>query len=202
MATEMRLLPAVRAESGTLLAFERRLRAYLDERLQVRTRFASLGDTRAFLVSPADRERTKGLVVDERMSAAERVYVYLHIAAHIALGHNISLATIVESAAAEPADQMRHEIAERLARSIWWRGDADVDGSLPAMRTSRLVRSLMSWDVTRTLLRWVLLAMRSLYYRTGIVRSLERNPATEWLAEALCVAAVVSAAPQLAGGRR
>ncbi|HEX9436649.1 MAG TPA: hypothetical protein VGA16_05750 [Candidatus Limnocylindria bacterium] len=201
MATVLRPPLPARAESNTLRAFEERMRAYLDERLQVRTRFASLGGTRALLVSPADRERAKGLVIDADTSTAERVYMYVHVAAHIALGHNIPLVTIVESDDVD-ADQMKHELAERLTRSMWWRGaDAEVAASLPAVRTSRVLRSLLSWGATRALTRWALLAIRALAYRTGIVRALERNAATAWLGQALCVAAVVSAAPQLAGER-
>lgn len=203
MAADVTRPLPMRAESNTLLAFEERLRSYLDDRLQVRTRFASLGATRAFLVSPADRDRAKGLVVDDRATAAERVYLYVHVAAHIALGHDIPLVTIVEAEDVDPADEMKHELAERLARSMWWRGaDAEVAASLPAARTSRLLRSLLSWGASRALLRWLLLALRAVAYRSGIVRALERSAATEWLGQALCVAAVVSAAPQLASGRR
>ena len=191
----------VRAESNTLRTFEERLRLYLDERLQVRTRFAPLGQTRALLVSPADRDRAKGLVIDDRATAAERVYMYVHVAAHLALGHNIPLVTIVESEGG--GDEMKHELAERLTRSMFWRGvDAEVAGSLPAVRTSRVLRSLLSWGATRALTRWALLGIRALAYRTGIVRALERSRATAWLGQALCVAAVVSAAPQLAGEGR
>jgi hypothetical protein len=201
MATDVSI--AVRAESNTLRTFEERLRTHLDERLQVRTRFASLGGTRALLVSPADRDRAKGLVIDERATAAERVYLYVHVAAHIALGHNIPLVTIVEPAETIPADEMRHELAERLARAMWWRGaDADVGASLPGARTSRVLRALVAWAPTRALVRRTLLAMRAVAYRSGIVRTLERSRATAWLGQALCVAAVVSAAPQLAGDRR
>ncbi len=196
------LMVAVPAESRTLRAFEERLRAYLAERLKVRTRFAQLGGTRALLVSPADRDRGKGLVIDETATAAERVYLYVHVAAHVALGHNIPLVTIVEAADAEAGDEMKHELAERLARAMWWR-DADdaVAASLPAARTSRLLRVLLSHRATRAALRWTLLAMRAAYYRAGVVRSLERSRATAWLAQALCVAAVVTAAPQLVGAR-
>ncbi|MBI2324520.1 MAG: hypothetical protein HYU87_06125 [Chloroflexi bacterium] len=129
--------------------------------------------------------------------------MYVHVAAHIALGHNIPLVTIVESDDADGADGMKHDLAERLARSMWWRGaDAEVAASLPAVRTSRVLRSLLSWGATRALTRWALMGIRALAYRTGIVRALERSAATAWLGEALCVAAVVSAAPQLANGRR
>lgn len=202
MATDVKRTVASRSESNTLATFEEGLRSYLDQRLRVRTRFAALGGTRALLVSPADRDRPKGLVVDERTTAAERVYTYVHVAAHIALGHNIPLVTIVEGDRIEPADQMKHELAERLTRSMWWRGsDADVARSLPAARSSGVLRSLLSWSVSRALLRWTLLGMRSVYYRAGVVHALERSAATRWLAQALCVAAVVSAAPQLAADR-
>lgn len=202
MATELSALP-VRAESNTLRTFEERLRQHLDERLQVRTRFAPLGATRALLVSPADRDRAKGLVIDDRATAAERVYMYVHVAAHIALGHNIPLVTIVESEETDGPDGMKHDLAERLARSMWWRGaDAEIAASLPAVLTSRVLRSLLAWRGTRSLTRWALMGIRALAYRTGIVRALERSRATAWLGEALCVAAVVSAAPQLASGGR
>lgn len=198
MAAELNV---IKAESNTLRTFEERLRLYLDERLQVRTRFADLGSTRALLVSPADRDRAKGLVIDERATAAERVYMYVHVAAHIALGHNIPLVTIVEGE--DGGDEMKHDLAERLARSMFWRGsDAEVAASLPAVVTSRVLRSLLSWGATRTLTHWVLRGVRELAYRTGVVRALERNAATAWLGQALAVAAVVSAAPQLVGGRR
>ncbi len=203
MAAELTAGLPVKAESNTLRTFEERMRLYLDERLMVRTRFAPLGTTRALLVSPADRDRAKGLVIDERATAAERVYMYVHVAAHIALGHNIPLVTIVESDGAETTDEMKHDLAERLARSMWWRGsDAEVAASLPAVRTSRVLRSLLAWRGTRALTRWALLGIRALAYRTGIVRALERSAATAWLGQALCVAAVVSAAPQLASGGR
>lgn len=200
MAAVMR--PAVRTESNTLRSFEERLRAYLDQRLGVTTRSAHLGGTRAILVSPADRDRPKGLVIDEGASAAERVYLYVHVAAHIALGHNIPVMTIVESDDPDRADEMKHELAERLARSMWWRGsDPAVAGSLPSVRTSRLLRALLSWSVTRAVVRSLLLGMRAAYYRAGVIRVLERSGATRWLAQALCVAAVVSAAPQLVKAR-
>lgn len=198
MAAELNV---IKAESNTLRTFEERLRLHLDERLQVRTRFADLGATRALLVSPADRDRAKGLVIDERATAAERVYMYVHVAAHIALGHNIPLVTIVEGE--DGNDAMKHDLAERLARSMFWRGtDAEVAASLPAVATSRVLRSLLSWGTTRALTRRALLVVRALAYRTGTVRALERSAATAWLGQALAVAAVVSAAPQLAGGRR
>lgn len=198
MAAELNV---IKAESNTLRTFEERLRLHLDERLQVRTRFADLGATRALLVSPADRDRAKGLVIDERATAAERVYMYVHVAAHIALGHDIPLVTIVEGE--DGSDEMRHELAERLARSMFWRGtDNEVAASLPAAVTSRVLRSLLSWGATRALTRRALLVVRALAYWTGIVRALERSAATAWLGQALAVAAVVSAAPQLAGGRR
>jgi hypothetical protein len=198
MAAELNV---IKAESNTLRTFEERLRLHLDEHLHVRTRFADLGATRALLVSPADRDRAKGLVIDERATAAERVYMYVHVAAHIALGHNIPLVTIVEGE--DGGDEMKHDLAERLARSMFWRGtDAEVAASLPAAVTSRVLRSLLSWGATRALTRWALLGVRALAYRTGIVRALERSAATAWLGQALAVAAIVSAAPQLASGGR
>ncbi len=40
------------------------------------------------------------------------------LAAHIALGHNVPLVTVVESGDGVGADEMRHELADRLARSL------------------------------------------------------------------------------------
>lgn len=197
MAAEMTTSIAVRAESNTLLDFERRLREHLEERLLVRTRFAGLGATRAFLVSPADRDRPKSLVMNAGTSAAERVYLYVHVAAHIALGHNMPLVTIVEGD--DGTDALKHGQAERLARAIWWRGaDAEaVERWLPRVRTSRVLRALLSWRPTRWAVRSLLLAMRVAFYRVGLVRLLGDARVTGWLRQALCVAAVVSAAPQL-----
>ena len=104
-------------ESFTLLAFEERLRSHLESRLQIRTRFADLGSTRAFLVSPADRGRPNGLVIDVRTGAAERIYLYVHTAAHIALGHNMPLITIVEGDDETASDGLRHDQADGLARA-------------------------------------------------------------------------------------
>lgn len=199
MAAEVSVLPA-RGESFTLLALERHMRAYLRDRLDVSTRIAPLGATHALLVSPAQRGRPKGLVIDTSASAAERVYLYVHAAAHIALGHNIPLVTIVEGDDGT-ADGMKHELAERLARSIWWR-DGDTAVPLPAARASRILRVLLSSRVTRPIVRSALGVLRALAYRTGLVHALERSRATAWLGQALCVAAVVSAAPQLADTRR
>ncbi|MBI2773455.1 MAG: hypothetical protein HYX56_03055 [Chloroflexi bacterium] len=201
-ATEISV--TARAESRTLVAFEERLRAELADRLQVRTRFAPLGGTRALLVS-AGREGRKGLVVDDSASIAERVYLYVHVAAHMALGHNVPLVTIVESAVPDGSDEHRHDQAERLARSIWWRGSraGELDAGLPGVTRSRVLRALLSRGPSRRILRAVLMAMRALSYRAGVAQR-SQGAVVSWLREALCAAAVVNAAPQLAtpsGGR-
>ena len=95
MATEM-IAGRPPAESHTLRAEEERLRAHLEQQLRVRTRFAPLADVRALLVSPDRDDRPKSLVVSSQASIAERIYLYVHVAAHIALGHHLPLVTIVE----------------------------------------------------------------------------------------------------------
>jgi hypothetical protein len=193
MATEV-----VKVESHTLLAFEERLRGHLEDRLGVSTRFADLGSTRAFLVSPADRDRPKGLVVDSRASAAERIYLYVHTAAHIALGHNMPLITIVEGDAEEASDELRHDQADRLARAMWWRrGSPEMVASLPTVQRSRLLRPLLAFGPTRTAVHSLLRAMRTVFYGTGLARVAGGGAITTCLRQALAATAVVDAAPQL-----
>lgn len=194
MATEV-----VKVESHTLMAFEERLRGHLEDRLGVSTRFADLGSTRAFLVSPADRDRPKGLVVDSRASAAERIYLYVHTAAHIALGHNMPLITIVEGECDEPSDELRHDQADRLARAMWWRrGSPEMLASLPTVQRSRVLRPLLGFGPTRAALHSLLRGMRAVFYGTGLARIAGGGAITTWLRQALAATAVVDAAPQLA----
>ena len=196
MATEMTIAP--RAESHTLLLEEERLRRHLSDRLAVRTRFASLPDVRALLVSPAD-DGPKSLVVASDASAAERVYLYVHVAAHVALGHHHPLATIVEGApgiARLDDDAHRHSEAEQLARAMWWGRNDDL--SAPRLvRGSTLLRELLSRGLTRAALRSVLLGLRAAYYDLRIERALAGTRIAAWLRDALCLTAVLSAAPQL-----
>jgi hypothetical protein len=197
MATQ--LIPVPRAESHTLLVEEERLRQHLEERLAVRTRFASLPDMRALLVSPATNDGAKGLVVASDTTAAERIYLYVHVAAHMALGHHLPLVTIVEGTPglAHLGDAHRHHEAEQLARAMWWgRSDGDL-GAPRLVRGSAVLRGLVSRGITRAALRSVLLALRAAYYDLRIERALARTPLAAWLRDALCVAAVVSVAPQL-----
>lgn len=192
-----------RSESYALLAQEERLRGYLDSRLRVRTRFAPLGSARALLVNPATAGRPSGLVVDAQATIAERIYLYVHVAAHIALGHHLPLVTIVEGDGS-PDDEAAHARAEELARELWW-GESEIARSLAAGRAGRspLLRRLLRGGATRGVLRRTLLAMRRTYYGLRLDAILERSSLTAWLRQALCVTAVVSAAPQLAanGGR-
>lgn len=201
MAPEM-IDGSARAESHTLRSEERRLRAHLAERFGIRTRFAPLGDVRALLVSPPHDGRDKGLVVSSDATAAERIYLYLHVAAHLALGHHLPLATIVEGVpgiARLDADAHTHLEAERLARVMWW-GQPEQDAALwssPLVRRSAVLRALLARDATRSALRSLLMAMRAAYYDLRIERALAGSRIAAWLRDALCVTAVVSVAPQL-----
>lgn len=199
MAAEVIRDVPMKAESNTLRAFEERLREHLDDRLHVSTRFADLGSTRAFLVSPADRDRPKGLVIDQRASAAERIYLYVHTAAHIALGHNMPLITIVEGEDDERSDALRHDQADSLARAMWWRhGSPEMVASLPSAQRSRVLRSLLAHGATRSVVHTALRAMRAAFYNTGLARVAGDGGLTAWLRQALAATAVVDAAPQLA----
>jgi hypothetical protein len=200
MATEV-ISGRPRAESHTLRAEEERLRAHLEQQLRVRTRFAPLADVRALLVSPDRPDRPKSLVVSSQASVAERIYLYVHVAAHIALGHNLPLVTIVEGAQGVHrfSDASRHREAEELARAIWW-GQTDKGGLLGApslVQQSALLRRLLAVSVTRMALRSVLLGMRHAYYDLHIERALARSRVAAWLRDALCLTAVVCVAPQL-----
>lgn len=200
MATEV--IPGrPRAESHTLRAEEERLRAHLEQQLRVRTRFAPLSDVRALLVSPDRADRPKSLVVSSEASVAERIYLYVHVAAHIALGHNLPLVTIVEGVpgVTRLSDASRHREAEELARAIWW-GQTDKGGLLGApalVQRSAMLRRLLATGVTRTALRSVLLGLRHAYYDLHIERALARSRVAAWLRDALCLTAVVCVAPQL-----
>jgi hypothetical protein len=200
MATEV-ISGRPRAESHTLRAEEERLRAHLEQQLRVRTRFAPLSDARALLVSPDRADRPKSLVVSSEASVAERIYLYVHVAAHIALGHNLPLVTIVEGVPGVTrfTDASRHREAEELARAIWW-GQTDKGGLLGApalVQRSAMLRRLLATGVTRTALRSVLLGLRHAYYDLHIERALARSRMAAWLRDALCLTAVVCVAPQL-----
>jgi hypothetical protein len=202
MATVVR--PAPRAESHTLRTEEERLRRGLEERLGIGTRFAPLSDVRALLVSPDGEERPKTLVVASDASAAERIYLYVHIAAHVALRHHLPLVTIVEGqpgVAHIGTDARRHAEAERVARVMWW-ADGEELGAPDRVRGSAVLRGLVSRGPTRSVLRALLLLFRSAYYDLRIDRALAGTRLAAWLREALCVTAVVTVAPQLSSGAR
>ena len=199
MATEMSGL-VVAAESNTVRSEEERLRAMLAERLGVDTRFASLPGTRALLVSSMSAGRPKGLVVDRSVNAAERISLYVHLAAHIALKHDLPLVTIVESrTGATSGDANGHGDADRLARAMWWGTAARAE--LWPGRRSRILRPLLASRPGRLGLRVVLLVLRRLYYTVRVRHLLEGTVVARWLRDALCVTAVVCAAPELAAGR-
>ncbi len=190
-----------RAESHTLRAEEERLRAHLEEQLRVRTRFVPLADVRAMLVSPERDDRPKSLVVTSSASIAERIYLYVHVAAHIALGHHLPLVTIVEGTpgAGRGADVSRHREAEELARAIWW-GQTDKGGLLGApalVQRSSTLRYLLASPLTRSATRSLLLGLRRAYYDLRIERALAGSRIAAWLRQALCLTAVVCVAPQL-----
>jgi hypothetical protein len=190
-----------RAESHTLRAEEERLRAHLEQQLRVHTRFAPLADVRALLVSPDRGERPKSLVVSSSTSVAERIYLYVHVAAHIALGHHLPLVTIVEGAPGVTrfSDASRHREAEDLARAIWW-GQTDKGGLLGApalVQQSAVLRRLLAIGFTRAALLSLLVGLRHAYYDLRIERALARSRIAAWLRDALCLTAVVSVAPQL-----
>ena len=201
MASEM-IDRSPRAESHTLRMEEERLRTYLSDRFGISTRFAPLSDVRAFLVSPPNDGRDKGLVVSSDATVAERIYLYLHVAAHLALGHHLPLATIVEGVPGITRldrDVHAHLEAEKLARVMWW-GRVEQDAVLwssPLVRRSTVLRTLLARDATRSALRSLLMAMRAAYYDLRIERALAGSRIAAWLRDALCVTAVVSVAPQL-----
>jgi hypothetical protein len=202
MATEMTTAPVL-AESNTLRSEEERLRGMLEERLGIRTRFTSLPGTRALLVSPIAAGRPKGLVVDRSASAAERISLYVHLAAHIALKHDLPLVTIVESRGdATSGDENSHRDADQLARAMWWgtSARADVRALWPGRR-SRVLRPLLASRAGRLGLRLLLLVLRRLYYGVRARRFLEGTVVARSLRDALYVTAVVCAAPELVAAR-
>ena len=200
MATEM-ITGRPRAESHTLRAEEERLRAHLEQQLRVRTRFVPLSDVRALLVSSDRGDRPKSLVVSSQASVAERIYLYVHVAAHIALGHNLPLVTIVEGAPGVTrfTDASRHREAEELARAIWW-GQTDKGGLLGAPAFAQrhpVLRRLLASEAGRGAIRSLLIGMRHVYYGLRVERALAGSRLAAWLRDALCLTAVVCVAPQL-----
>ena len=192
----------VPAESNTLRSEEERLRGVLAERHGIHIRFATLPGTRAILVSPMTGGRPKGLVVDGSVSAAERISLYVHLAAHIALKHDLPLVTIVESrAGATSGDTNGHRDADQLARAMWWGTAARSElRELWPGRRSRVLRPLLASRPGRLALRLLLLVLRRIYYAMRARRLLEGTVIARWLRDALCVTAVVCAAPELVGG--
>lgn len=203
MAAQMTDVPVV-AESNTLRSEEERLREMLAERLGIDTRFASLPGARALLVSPLTAGRPKGLVVDASVNAAERISLYVHLAAHIALKHDLPLVTIVESRGPTTSGEANaHRDADQLARAMWWGTTARTDArALWPGRQSRVLRPLLASSAGRLVLRIVLLVLRRLYYGVRIGGLLDGTFIVRWLRDALCVTAVVCAAPELAAGAR
>jgi hypothetical protein len=200
MAAEMSIV--VPAESNTLRSEEERLRAMLAERHGIQIRFASLPGARAILVSPMTGGRPKGLVVDGSVNAAERISLYVHLAAHIALKHDLPLVTIVESrSGATSGDANGHRDADQLARALWWGSAArtELREAWPGRR-SRVLRPLLASRAGRLGLRLVLLVLRRLYYTARGNRVLEGTRIARWLRDALCVTAVVCVAPELVAG--
>lgn len=149
-------------------------------------------------MSGARPEHPKGLVVDASLTAAERIYLYVHLAAHVALRHNVPVMTIVEERGEPTSDVPVHRDAEELARAMWWglTADSALAELLPSRR-SRLLRALLGSRIARTLLRTALLGMRHAYYRLHLT-ALAESPLAAALRRALCVTAVVCVAPQLA----
>ena len=195
MATELKL----RGESHTLISQEARLRGHLEQDLGVRVRFSPFDDVRALLVSPQRDDAAKSLVVASDASAAERIYLYVHVSAHMALGHHLPLVTIVEGAPglSHLADDAHaHGAAEKLARAMWWEHEGGF-GAPRRVQRSVVLRGLVSRAPTRSALHGILLALRAAYYDLRIERALEGSRLASWLRDALCVTAVVSAAPQL-----
>jgi hypothetical protein len=198
MAAEMNAI--TRGESHTLLRQEERLRRHLGERFAVRTRFEPMTDVRAMLVSPPTEDGEKSLIIASDAGAAERIYLYVHVVAHMALRHHVPLVTIVEGPPGVTrlgADSREHLEAERVARAMWWAPEAADLGAPSLVRGSALLRSLVSRAPTRAALRSLLLAMRAAYYDLRIERALASTRLAAWLRDAFCVTAVVSAAPQL-----
>jgi hypothetical protein len=198
MAAEMNQV--TRGESHTLVRQEQRLRRHLDERFAVQTRFAPMTDVRAMLISPPREDGEKSLVIASDAGAAERIYLYVHVVAHMALRHNLPLVTIVEGAPGVTrlgADSREHLEAERVARAMWWAPEAADLGAPALVRGSAVFRSLVSRAPTRAALRSVLSAMRAAYYDLRIERALASTRLAAWLRDAFCLTAVVSAAPQL-----
>ena len=73
------------------------LAGYLSDHFRVTVHEEKLADLLSYLVTSGKRGATKSLVISEDASDAERVYLFVHTAAHILLGHaDRPFATILE----------------------------------------------------------------------------------------------------------
>jgi hypothetical protein len=73
------------------------LESYLRAHLNVVVRFALLPELQAFVVSPREARDATSLVIADDVPASQRIYLYIHTAAHILLGHmKRPFATILE----------------------------------------------------------------------------------------------------------
>src|SRR5687767_8904069 len=106
-----------RLPSSLLRAQERVLRAYLEDELHLRTRFADLPTLDAMVVGPGYGSPTGSLVVADDLAPARRIYLYLHVVAHSELGELRPIRALFESKAAN-ADLAHHAAAE-LTRKLW-----------------------------------------------------------------------------------
>jgi hypothetical protein len=106
--------------------------------------------------------RPKGLIVDDSVTAAERISLYVHLAAHIALRHDLPLVTIVESRSDPTSgDANGHDDADQLARALWWGNAvrAELREAWPGGR-SRALRPVLASRPGRLGLRLALRVLR------------------------------------------
>lgn len=107
---------------------------YLRDALATDVRDARLPELLGFVVAPREPGARLGLVVAADASPAERLYLYVHTAAHVLLGHTAHpFATLLEprrGADAPPFqvpdwEARQHEAADALARVMFWGCDGD-----------------------------------------------------------------------------
>lgn len=195
--------------------------------LSVDTFVSDMTDARAFMVTPILSTGAVRLVVSKHTTVAERLHVYLHMAAHLLIEPLRPLSVYVESASSRGGctsdhDADTHKRAEDLASRIWWgltqqgcdsrthetdstcwasTGDALLCARLLSAllpgQRYQFLRGLLGKGAARRLVRSALIAVRRSYYESSLHDRLRPPFAFETFRQVLCVTEVVEAAPQL-----
>jgi hypothetical protein len=140
--------PASRRQAASLDALYQstcdHLRQTLEQAFGVETRFAPLPELLGFVVTATKAGRKDALVIAADATPAEQLYVYVHTAAHLLLGHGERpFATLLEhrrvpgDSPLAPWEEQEHREADALASAIFWGALGDRHSELPLRHSER-----------------------------------------------------------------